>query len=492
MKALLNPIERFLDKKSIDFTKKDMITYFVENEMKMVNFHYIGDDQRIKTLAFVIPTVEYLETILTYGERIDGSSIFDIVDSSSSDLYIQPVYKTAFVSPFSEIPTLSFFCRIFEPDGKPFRHSFVNILIRAKELLYKETGYHFKALGELEYYVVSPDIPYYPMPEQKGYHSSSPFALFSGFRKDAMLLIAEAGGSIKYGHTEVGTFQHEGQYFEQHEIEFLPTDPEDTAYQLLKAKWILRNLSEKYGIMVSFAPKIAVGRAGSGLHFHFLLEKDGKNVMLEDNKLSAVARKMIAGVLDISKALSAFGNRIPISYLRLVPHQEAPTNICWGDRNRSVLVRVPLGWTTDVDMSALANGLETKAPKADNKQTIEIRSADNSANIFLLLAGLILGAYRGLRDDEALEKANHYYAATNVFDKDSKYNFEQLPASCYEAAEALEAQKAIFLENDLFPEAFIEHTIKTLKAFNDKGLSEMLYGNKEAVKDLVDKYLYCG
>ena len=27
-----------------------------------------------------------------------------------------------------------------------------------------------------------------------------------------------------------------------------------------------------------------------------------------------------------------------------MPHQEAPTAICWGDRNRSVLVRVPLGW----------------------------------------------------------------------------------------------------------------------------------------------------
>ncbi len=26
-------------------------------------------------------------------------------------------------------------------------------------------------------------------------------------------------------------------------------------------------------------------------------------------------------------------------------HQDAPTNICWGDRNRSAMVRVPLGWT---------------------------------------------------------------------------------------------------------------------------------------------------
>jgi thioredoxin reductase (NADPH) len=110
------------------------------------------------------------------------------------------------------------------------------------------------------------------------------------------------------------------------------------------AKWILRKLASDYEVNLSFAPKITVGKAGSGLHIHMMLEKDGKNMMVENGKLSDAARKMIAGILDLSDALTAFGNTIPTSYLRLVPHQEAPTNICWGDRNRSVLERVPLGW----------------------------------------------------------------------------------------------------------------------------------------------------
>ena len=89
----------------------------------------------------------------------------------------------------------------------------------------------------------------------------------------------------------------------------------------------------------SFAPKITVGKAGSGMHIHMMLEKDGVNLMVENGKLSNIARKMMAGILDLSKSLTAFGNTIPTSYLRLVPHQEAPTNICWGDRNRSVLIQ---------------------------------------------------------------------------------------------------------------------------------------------------------
>jgi preprotein translocase subunit SecF len=98
----------------------------------------------------------------------------------------------------------------------------------------------------------------------------------------------------------------------------------------------------KHGLEVSFAPKIIVGQAGSGMHFHTRLVKDGVNLMADDKGLTDTARKVIAGYLMCSESLTAFGNTVPTSFLRLVPHQEAPTSICWGDRNRSVLVRVPL------------------------------------------------------------------------------------------------------------------------------------------------------
>ncbi|HIE16111.1 MAG TPA: glutamine synthetase, partial [Bacteroidales bacterium] len=285
-----NPIEQYLDKPAEDFTKADLIKFFFETEKKMVNLLYIGDDSRIKTLTFIITSQEYLDTILTHGERIDGSSIFESVDASSSDLYIVPIFKTAFISPFAHVPTVSFFCRIFESNGEPFKNSIVNTLIKARNLIKEKTGYDFRTLGELEYYVISEETPYYPMPEQKGYHTSTPFSKWANIRKEAMLLIAESGGKIKYGHTEVGTFYYGNQYYEQHEIEFLPTSPEETAFQLIKAKWILRNLSEKYNVFISFAPKIAVGKAGSGLHFHFQLIKDNEDVMIQDRKLSDVAK----------------------------------------------------------------------------------------------------------------------------------------------------------------------------------------------------------
>ncbi|MBP3850051.1 MAG: glutamine synthetase, partial [Prevotella sp.] len=68
-----NPIVTFLGKQSADFTKADIINYIVSNEIRMVNFMYPGGDGKLKTLNFVINDLDYLETILTCGERVDGS-----------------------------------------------------------------------------------------------------------------------------------------------------------------------------------------------------------------------------------------------------------------------------------------------------------------------------------------------------------------------------------------------------------------------------------
>ena len=93
---------------------------------------------------------------------------------------------------------------------------------------------------------------------------------------------------------------------------------------------------------MSFSPKIAVGQAGSGMHFHTRLMKDGVNQFSQGAGLTGTDRRVIGGYLSHAASLTAFGNTAPVSFLRLVPHRETPTSICWGRGNRSVLVRVPL------------------------------------------------------------------------------------------------------------------------------------------------------
>ncbi len=495
---MMNPNELvcYLKKPASEFTKADIIRFCEDKSIEMLNFRYVAEDGRLKTLNFIITSRDHLDTVLSHGERVDGSSLFSFIEAGSSDLYVVPRYRTAFVNPFTDVPTLDILCSFYNNEGKPLESAPEYVLRKANEEFQKQTGLEFKTLGELEYYVICEKEDLYPGVDQKGYHSSEPFAKFGELRAEALRLIAKAGGKIKYGHAEVGCFSDDDYYYEQHEIEFLPTAPEQAAEQMIIAKWILRNLGYRYGVTISFAPKITVGKAGSGMHFHMLAEKDGKNMLVENGKLGHLAKRMIAGILDVADGLTAFGNTIPTSYLRLVPHQEAPTNICWGDRNRSVVIRVPLGWSGAGSMISDANPADCNCqPQGESKQTFEFRVPDGSADVYLTVAGLIVGALHGLNSANSLDNAEKLYVDVNIFKpefKEKLATLKQLPASCFESAEALEAKRAIFENNGVFPKGMIDSKIKKLKAYDDKGMSEKLFGKNQEIAKLVHHYLHIG
>lgn len=491
-----NPLVQYLNKPSSDFLRSDIIRYIEDNDIEMINFRYVAWDGRLKSLNFVINSKEHLENILTAGERVDGSSLFPFVEAGSSDLYVVPKYRTAFVNPFAEVPTLDILCSFYDRHGKPLESSPEYILRKAHQALKSATGISFETMGELEYYVISEDEPLYPAVNQKGYHESSPFNKFGDYRREAMRLIAQSGGQIKYGHSEVGNFSFEGKNYEQNEIEFLPTNVEDAADQLVVAKWIMRKLAYQYGVTITFAPKITVGKAGSGMHVHTRLMKNGQSVMMKNGQLSDEARTAIAGYLTLAASLTAFGNTNPTSYFRLVPHQEAPTNICWGDRNRSVLVRVPLGWTNENDMVSDANPLENPvAINANLKQTVEFRAPDGSADIYLLMAGLTVAARHGFEMDNPLDFAKKTYVDVNIFDdahKKVQNDLEKLPASCYESAEALEKHKAIYMQHGVFPESILNFIVSYLKKYGDQNLRTEMDNDEKKILDLVSKFFHCG
>jgi len=494
----LNPLVKQLNKSPKDFTKKDIIQFIENNGIKMLNFRYVGGDGRLKSLNFVVSDSDYLEQVLSHGERIDGSSLFSFIETGSSDLYVIPRFRTAFVDPFAELPTLCLLCSYYTKDGKPLEISPEYILKKAAKSFEDVTGMEFQVMGELEYYVVGEKEEHFLATDQKGYHESSPFAKFEDFRMEVMYLIACAGCMVKYGHSEVGNFTLDDKIYEQNEIEFLVTNVEDAANQLIIAKWIIRKLAHKYGLDITFAPKITTGKAGSGMHIHTRIVKDGVNQYVADGKLSDTAKTAIAGYMQCAPSLTAFGNMNPTSYFRLVPHQEAPTTVCWGDRNRSVLVRVPLGWTTKDDMVANENPLEKPVEMdGSEKQTVEFRCPDCSADVYLLLAGLTVAARNGFEMQNALEFAQQTYVNVNIHQAENKekvsaMKLNSLPASCWESAEMLDKQREIYERHGVFPARIIDGIIKDLKKFEDKDIRQELASNPGKMMELVRKYYHCG
>ena len=151
-KYALNPhaLVRFLEKDAKDFTKDDIIRYVTENEIEMINFRYPGADGRLKTLNFIINSLDHLDNILTCGERVDGSSLFPYIEAGSSDLYVLPRYRTAFLNPFSEIPAVDILCSFYTKDGKPLEMSPEYTMRKAHEVLKQVTGMEFHGLFTTE------------------------------------------------------------------------------------------------------------------------------------------------------------------------------------------------------------------------------------------------------------------------------------------------------------------------------------------------------
>ncbi len=491
-----NRLVAFLQKPARDFTINDIKRYIVENGIEMINFMYPAGDGRLKTLNFVINDEDYLDSILSQGERVDGSSLFAHIEPGNSDLYVIPKFHTAFLDPFAEIPTVTMLCAFFDKDGNRLANSPDYTLEKACRAFRDVTGLTFQAMGELEYYVIFPADGTFPAVDQKGYHESSPFVKTGDFRTRCMSLIAAAGGRIKYGHSEVGNFTLDGLTYEQNEIEFLPVDGTEAADQLSIAKWVIRRLAEKEGYNITFAPKITTGKAGSGLHVHLrLLDGEGRNVMLDScGNLSNDARTAIAGMMDMARSITAFGNTNPTSYFRLVPHQEAPTNICWGDRNRSVLVRVPLGWNTSDDLCAKANpGSNAKEGSAAGRQTVEIRSADGSADVYYLIAAIAVACRHGWEMHDPLKVAERTYVDVDIHKPENASrlaSLSHLPASCVESADALQEQRKVYEERGVFSPAYLDAVESRLRGFDDKDLHERAKEDLSLMTSLVNRFFH--
>ncbi|NLN06689.1 MAG: glutamine synthetase, partial [Firmicutes bacterium] len=123
------------------------------------------------------------------------------------------------------------------------------------------------------------------------------------------------------------------------------------------------------------------GIAGSGMHTHQSLFKDGKNAFYDPDapsQLSEIARYYIGGILKHVKGFCAITNPLVNSYKRLVPGYEAPVYIAWSEQNRSPLIRIPA-----------RRGVGTR---------IELRNPDPSCNPYLALAVTLAAGLDGIKN----------------------------------------------------------------------------------------------
>ena len=136
---------------------REVADYIKSSGIEMVNFMYPAADGRLKTLNFTVNDDDYLLSILRFGERVDGSSLFPFIEAGNSDLYVIPRLGTMFLDPFASRPTACFLCAFLDKNGRRLDCSPEYTLLKARDAFRRRTGMEFQAMGELEFYVSAPE-----------------------------------------------------------------------------------------------------------------------------------------------------------------------------------------------------------------------------------------------------------------------------------------------------------------------------------------------
>jgi len=463
-------------------SKEDVIKFISEKDIKILNLCHIPEDGRLKTLSFAVTDQKRVYDVLEFGERVDGSSLFSFIDPNKSDIYVMPKIETAFINPFSANPTLNILCRYLDENGNPLDIAPETILARVEEKLRQSSYITLKALAELEFYIIAKQEieALFPSAQEKHYHESAPFSKFENIRDEILATLANIGIATKYAHGEVGKIAlKDGTIMEQHEIEPTPQNLTEMAETIVITKWVIRNICAKHKASVSFSPKIAFDHAGNGMHIHLCGLKNGKNIVEAfDGSLSVEAKKMIGGILRFASSLTAFGNPIPVSYVRFISRKESPMHICWGYRNRLALIRIPLWW----------NFKQTASETDSCKRTFEFRAPDPSANLHLLLAAIAVAVRYGLENaEDSLRIAEELH-----IEKRGGKRLRSLPKSCSESASNLKKDRKYYETENPFPKTVIDGTINKLKTYKDKDLAKKLKEEPKKIEELMQKYLHYG
>ncbi len=440
-------------------TPKDILKKIEEEDVKIVDIRFvdlIGTWQH-----FSIPSHALEEDVFEEGLGFDGSSIRGWKAIDESDMLVIPDVSTAFIDPFTEEKTLNIICDIVDPVTKESYHRHPRSVAKKAEEYLKSTGIADTAYfgPELEFFIfddvkyeVEPNTAFYKVDSmegvwntaadeepnlghkirhKEGYFPVPPTDSLQDLRTEMVLELERANIEVEAHHHEVATA---GQA--EIDIRFAPLTLQ--ADNVLKYKYIIKNIALMYGKTVTFMPKPLSGDNGTGMHTHQSLWKDGKPLFAGNGYagLSEIGLYYIGGILKHGKALAAFTNPTVNSYKRLVPGFEAPINLAYSSRNRSASIRIPM---------------YSPSPKA---KRIEVRFPDPTANPYLAFSAMLMAGLDGIINKidpgEPLDK--------NIYDlpPEELAKVEKAPANLDEALNALENDYEFLLRGDVFTEDIVK------------------------------------
>ena len=447
-------------------TVQEIMQLIREQNIQMVDFKMVDINGQYRHVT--IPAGNFSEETMKYGIGFDASNYgYAVVEKS--DMVFIPDPDTAVIDPFCEIPTLSMTGNamiIDNPENRPLAQYPRNIVLAANQYM-KDCGIAdtMLILPEFEFYLfdqvgwevqphsvsafVDAQQSYWNsategkgtvVPKQKNYHIAKPFDVTYECRSEMVMHMLDAGIDINYHHPEVAA---SGQF----EIEPQLGEMVKMADATMMIKYIIHNTALKHGKSATFMPKPIYGEAGSGMHVHMLLLKDGKPVFSDDNGYSHLSREahwFMGGLLKHIASLCALTNPSTNSFKRLVPGFEAPVTVGYATSNRSAVIRIP----------AYA--------KSPDKRRFELRNPDATCNPYFCYAAILMAGLDGIKNQIDPHENGWGPYDMNLYNlpEEEKAKLKSLPVCLEDALDALEADHDYLTAGGVFPEELIANFIK--------------------------------
>ncbi|MDA1049560.1 MAG: type I glutamate--ammonia ligase [Planctomycetota bacterium] len=434
-------------------TPREVLALCREKDVKAVDFRFM--DFPGLWQHFTIPVRRLTEDVFEDGLGFDGSSIRGWQAINESDMLVVPQAETAFIDPFTTLPTLCMICNIQDPiTREDYSRDPRNVARKAANYL-KSTGIADTAnFGPEAEFFIFDDVRFdqnaregyyhvdsiegewnrgrdeqpnlgHKLRYKEGYFPVPPADQMMNIRNEMMQTMIDCGLDVECQHHEVGTAG-------QSEIDLRFNELVKMADDVVLYKYIVKNVAARNNKTATFMPKPIFGDNGSGMHTHVSFWKDDEPLFAGSGYagLSDMALHAIGGLLRHAPALLAFTNPTTNSYKRLVPGYEAPVNLAYSQRNRSAACRIPM---------------YSPSPKS---KRVEFRCPDPSCNPYLAFAAITMAAIDGIQNKispgDPLDK--------DIYDLEPEEaaNVATTPGSLDDALDALADDHDFLLRGDVF------------------------------------------
>ena len=326
-----------------------------------------------------IPVQRFLDSVHSSGANIaDAMFVFDIqndlpdnefvnMDTGYLDAHIVPDNTTGRILTHRPGYALVFGDALNE-HGDP--HPLAPRAVLAAQIeRCRAAGLDPVVATELEFFLCNPD--WTPVQEHIQYSSLTDGLDFEPVLADMRAALLGAGIEVEGSNSEYGP----GQF----EINTGPADAMTAADNTVLFKSIVKQVAVQHGYRATFMPKPWADQGGSGMHVHTSLLSDGSNAFADcnDGEPNELMRNWLGGLLEHAEAMTLLGAPTTNGPKRIREYTFAPTHVCWGLDNRTVLARCI-------------------AESGSGANRVEFRSAGADANAYLTIAGLLAAGTDGI------------------------------------------------------------------------------------------------